>query len=134
MADEAKYILEPTTANASFQNAIAERPNRTFGDMMRSMLHGVNLGPEYWSWALLYAVYIKNRLPHRAIGMTPFQAYSGQRPNFKALQFFGSPVISRLPDRRPAKLDAHTATGTFWVSQLRRITYTSGIPLQNVSR
>ena len=90
---------------------MAERPNRTFGDMMRSMLHGANLGPEYWSWALLHAVYVKNRLPHRAMGITPYQAYTGRKPDIRHLRIFGSPVVSRLPGRLPAKLDSHTSGG-----------------------
>lgn len=80
---------------------------------MRSMLSAASLGPEYWSWALLHAVYLKNRLPHRAIGTTPYQAYTGKKPDLKHLRIFGSPVVSRLPGRRPAKLDSHTSSGIF---------------------
>jgi hypothetical protein len=71
MCKELGFIPQPTASDASFQNGMAERPNRTFGDMMRSMLHGANLGPEYWSWALLHAMYLKNRLPHRAMVSLP---------------------------------------------------------------
>jgi len=92
---------------------MAERPNRTFGDMMRSLLHGARLGPEYWSWALLHAVYLKNHLPHRAIGTTPYQAYTGRKPDLHHLKIFGSPIVSRLPGQRPAKLDHHIAEGIF---------------------
>jgi dUTP pyrophosphatase len=45
--------------------------------------------------------------------MTPFQAYTGTRPTAKSLRIFGCPVVTRLPGRRPAKLDPHTATGVF---------------------
>ena len=113
MVREAGFILQPTASDASFQNGIAERPNRTLGDMMRALLFGANLGPEYWSWALLHAVYLKNRLPHRATGSTPMLAYTGKRPQISTLRVFGSPVVSRLPGKRPAKLDAHTAVGIF---------------------
>ncbi len=111
--EEAGYILQPTASDASFQNGVAERPNRTLADMIRCLLHGANLGPEYWSWALIHAVYLKNRLPHRAINTTPYQAYTGHKPNARKLRIFGCPVVSRLPGRRPAKLDAHVATGIF---------------------
>jgi hypothetical protein len=47
MVRDSGYILESTTANASFQNSIAERPNRTLVDMMRCLLRGADLGPEY---------------------------------------------------------------------------------------
>ena len=113
MAFEEGFIPQVTAADASFQNGIAERPNRTFGDIMRSLQHGAQLGPEYWSWALLYAVYLKNRTPHQAIQTTPYQAYTGKRPDITALRIFGSPVVARLPGRHPAKLDAHTTSGIF---------------------
>jgi dUTP pyrophosphatase len=113
MVRESGYIMEPTAADASFQNGIAERPNRTLGDMMRCLLHGANLGPEYWSWALIHAVYLKNRLPHRSIPTTPYQEYTGRRPDAKYLRIFGCPIITKLSGKRPAKLDSHTATGIF---------------------
>jgi hypothetical protein len=43
---DAGYILETKASDASFQNGIAERPNRTLGDMMRALLHSAQLGPE----------------------------------------------------------------------------------------
>jgi len=55
-----QHMVQPTASDASFQNGIAERPNHTLGDMMRSLLMSANLGPEYWSWALLHAIYLKN--------------------------------------------------------------------------
>jgi IS30 family transposase len=79
------YILESTAPDASFQNGMAERPNRTLGDMMCSLLHTASLGPEYWSWAIIHATYLKNRLPHQAIDITPFEAYTGKKPNLKKL-------------------------------------------------
>jgi hypothetical protein len=113
MAREAGFIMEPTAADASFQNGIAECPNRTLGDMMRCLLLGANLGPKYWSWALIHAVYLKNRIPHRAIDTTSIQAYTGVRPSAKSICIFGCPAVIRLPGHRPAKLDSHTATGIF---------------------
>jgi dUTP pyrophosphatase len=113
MLKEEGYIPEPTASDASFQNGVAERPNRTLADMMRSLLHSAQLGPEYWSWAILHALYLKNRLPHRAISKTPYEAYTGHRPNLKHLHIFGSPLTVRHPGRRPAKLDQHASQGIF---------------------
>lgn len=75
------YILQTTTADASFQNWIMEWPNSTLGDMMHSLLHGTKLDPEYWSWALRHVVYLKNQLPHQSMKTTPLQAYTGKKPN-----------------------------------------------------
>lgn len=42
------YNLEPTAAGAPSQNGLAERPNQTFGNMVRCLLYFAGLGPEYW--------------------------------------------------------------------------------------
>ncbi len=80
---------------------------------MRCLLHSANLGPEYWSFALTHAVYLKNRLPHAATGETPHLSYTGYKPNATHLRVFGCPVFVKNPGRRPYKLDLHTATGRF---------------------
>ena len=64
---QCKFLLEPTGAGASFQNAIVERGHRSLGNMVRTLLLSANLKPEYWSFAILHAVYIKNRLPHKSL-------------------------------------------------------------------
>jgi len=107
------YILEPTASDASFQNELAERQNQTLGDMMRSLLDSTGLGREYWSWGLIHAVYLKNRLPHQATNTTPHEAYTGTKPNIKKLRIFGCPVVCPLPGKQPSKLDTHAATGIF---------------------
>jgi hypothetical protein len=113
LALEADYLIEPTGSGAPFQNGLAERPNQTLGTMVRCLLHAANLGPEYWPFALLHAVYLKNRLPHRAINDTPYHVYTGNKPSAKHLRIFGCPVIIKNPGRRPAKLDMNTSAGRF---------------------
>jgi len=110
---QAGYILEPTAAGAPSQNGLAERPNLTLSTMVRCLLHSAALGPEYWSFAVLHAVYLKNRLPHSAMGATPYLLYTGSRPSAKELRIFGSHIISKQPGKRPTKLDSHTCTGRF---------------------
>jgi hypothetical protein len=53
--------------------------------MMRTLLLSAQPGMQYWSWAILHALYLKNRLPHRAINKTPYEAYTGCKPNQKHL-------------------------------------------------
>jgi len=81
--------------------------------MVRCLLHASNLGPEFWSYAILHAAYLKNRLPHSAINVTPYEAYTGKRPSARHLRIFGCAVIVKNPGKRPAKLDTHTSTGIF---------------------
>ena len=113
MIGEHGFSLEITGSDASAQNGIVERPNRTFGQMMRCLLHSAELGPEYWSFALQHAVYIKNRLPHTAITMTPFEKFTGIKPDLHNFKIFGSKVYAKKPGKRPFKLDHHTASGYF---------------------
>jgi dUTP pyrophosphatase len=112
IVQQAGYIMDPTAPKAAFQNAKAERPNRNLAKTVRCLLYNANLGPEYWSFALLHAVYLKNRLPHCTTNQVPLTAYTGKRPNAKRLRVFGCPVVVRHMDRK-AKLDLNTTAGIF---------------------
>lgn len=109
---KAGYIMDPTAPKAAFQNAKAERPNRNFGKTVRCLLYNANLGPEYWSFALLHAVFLKNRLRHSTTNQVPLTAYTGKRPNAKRLRVFGCPIVVRHQTRK-AKLDLNTSAGIF---------------------
>ena len=113
MVGKANFTLETTGSEASAQNGMAERPNRTFGHMMRCLLHNAELGPEFWSYALMHAVYIKNRIPHASIKMSPYEAMTGITPDLSALRIFGCRIYAKKTGKRPAKLDGHTASGIF---------------------
>ena len=110
---KAGYIMEPTAPQAPYQNGKAERPNRTFGKMVNNLLYNAGLGPEYWSFALLHAVYLKNRRKHRGTNQVPLTQYTGKRPDARRLKVFGCPVIVRNLGKKAAKLDLHTSAGRF---------------------
>mmetsp|Transcript_14552 Transcript_14552/g.20797 ORF Transcript_14552/g.20797 Transcript_14552/m.20797 type:complete len:1557 (+) Transcript_14552:1335-6005(+) len=111
--DDFQYFLEPTAPGAPNQNGMVERPNQTLAKMTRCALHSAGLGPQFWSFAILHAVYIYNRLPHSVTGVSPYTAYTGTLPTAKYLRIFGSRVIVRRPGERNAKLDNHTNAGIF---------------------
>ena len=113
MVAQCGYALEETGADASSQNGMTERPNRTFGNMMRCLLKSAELGPEFWSYALLHSVYLKNRLYHSAIKSTPYQKMTGVKPNLSNLRIFGCKLYARKTGRRRNKLDHHTTSGIF---------------------
>jgi dUTP pyrophosphatase len=113
VVEKFNYIIEPTAPNAAFQNAHAERPNRTLGNWMRCILHASGLGPEYWSFALLHTASIYNMLPHSATRMTPHYALTGQKPKAEQFRIFGCTVFIKKAGKRPHKLDYHTSTGKF---------------------
>ncbi len=111
--DDVGFTMETTGSDSSAQNGLAERPNRTYADMMRCILHSSELGPQYWSYALNYAVHIKNRILHTTLGRTPYEAFTGTKPDVSHLRIFGSTLYARNTGRRSAKLDSHTSIGTF---------------------
>ena len=106
------YILEPTGAYTPEQNGMAERPNQTLGQMTRCLLHSSGLSDKYWSYAILHAVYVKNRLPHYSIKKTPYEAFHGRKPDLSHLRCFGSKVIIRN-HKRSKKLHMKGREGYF---------------------
>ena len=79
------------------------------------MLLNAGLPSKYWSYALVQAVFVKNRLPHahHDYSKTPFEAITGRKPNIKDLKVFGSRVIAKNSNNRRAKLDDNTSTDIF---------------------
>ena len=113
MLSDEHFTPKLTGSDSSGQNSQAERPHRDLAQMMRYMLYSSKLGPEYWSYVLAYTVYIKNCLFHASLNTTPFQAFTGKRPNLSRLRIFGSRVYAKKSGDRPAKLDQHAAEGIF---------------------
>jgi hypothetical protein len=99
MASDKQFSLEITGSDTSAQNTIVESPNKTFGQMMQCILSSTDLEPEYWSWALQYAVFIKNRIPHQSLKVTPYEKFTGNKPDLSNLQIFGSKFYARKPGR-----------------------------------
>ena len=90
MIKEENFTLEFTGTDSSSQNSPAERPHRDLAQTMRCMLDSSELGPQFWSFALAHAVYVKNRLYHMKLCMTPFQAFTGRKPYLSRLRIFDS--------------------------------------------
>ena len=109
----AGYLLQPTAPDAPFQNGLAERPNRTLGNYMRCMLHAANLGPEFWSYALIHAARVYNMLPHSTTNQTPYYSLTGKHPHVEWLRVFGCRYYAKNTGDRPHKLDYNTSTGVF---------------------
>jgi hypothetical protein len=79
--------------------------------MVRCLLYSAGLLPRFWSAALVHAVYLKNRLYHKALCTTPHEAWTGYKPCLAHLRSFGALVTAIKPGKRPAKADRHTSHG-----------------------
>ena len=73
-------------------------------EMARCMLG--NLPNFLWGKAVSTAIYILNRCPTKAVqGKTPFEAWSGRKPNISHIRVFGCEAFSFVVSEKRKKLD-----------------------------
>ncbi|KAG7564376.1 Ribonuclease H-like superfamily [Arabidopsis suecica] len=106
-------IAQYTTPGSPWQNGVAERRNRTYMGMVRSMMSHANLPISLWMDALRTAVYILNRVPSKAVPKTPFELWKGWKPSLLHLQVWGCPAEARIYNPHEKKLDFRTVSGFF---------------------
>ena len=99
------------------QNGVAERKNRSQKEMATCMLEAKNLPPKFWAEAINFVAYIQNRVPHKYLdGMTPFEAYSRNKPDVTHFRIFGSKAWARIPTEKRKDLQPPKPTvPIFWV-------------------
>lgn len=96
------------------QNGSPERMNRTIEQMARCLLIHAGLSVSFWPFAVLYAVFIKNRVPHKAInGQIPLELFYNTKVDFSKIRKFGSQVIYLIDDREITKFDPTGEEGLF---------------------
>ena len=97
---------ELTVPKTPEQNGVAERLNRTLVEAVRAMLIQAKLPQRFWVEALATAVYLHNRSPTKGVtDMTPFEAWTGVKPNVSHLRSFGCTVYAHIPKDERRKLD-----------------------------
>ena len=79
--DEAGITRQFTAPYSPQQNGVVERCNMTIVEMARSLLKEKQLPLFLWGEAVRHSIYVLNRVPTRVVsGMTPFEAWSGDKP------------------------------------------------------
>ena len=97
---------ELTVPKTPEQNGVAERMNRTLVETVRSMLADTKLPHKFWAEAVSTAVYLRNRSPSKAVKrMTPYEAWTGERPNVNHLRAFGCAAHAHISKDERRKLD-----------------------------
>jgi hypothetical protein len=65
------------------------------------MLAVAKLQHKFWAETLSTAVYLRNRSPSVAVkGKTPFEDWTGQKPNLKHLRVFGCEAYAHLESQK----------------------------------
>ena len=105
-----KGIRHETTAPyAPEQNSIVDRDNHSIVKCARSMLYHKHVPLTFWTEAVNTAAYILNRVASRTLhGLTPYEKWTGSKPNVSHLRVFGSLVYSHIPKEIRQKLDSKT--------------------------
>jgi len=105
---EEGIIREVSAPYSQQQNGISERCNRTVLDPARSMLKHAAMPNKLWAEAVSSAVYIKNRLPSRALpNSTPFERWTRKKPDIFQLRTFGCLAFAWIHGDFRKKLDNH---------------------------
>lgn len=87
------------------QNGKSERFNLTLLNMVRCMLSGAELPNKFWGEAVNTAAYLYNRLPIKNSDETPFERWTGEKPDISCLQEFGRPTYAHIPKEQRNKLE-----------------------------
>ena len=116
------------------QKGVAECSNKLLLDMARAMLLDSGLPKYLWAEAIATACYLHNRSPTVSVkDMTPYQAWTGQKPDLAHIRVFGSTAYAHQPAEKRQKLDAraiklkmigyapHSKGYKLWDSKTRRI-------------
>ncbi|KAI3684116.1 hypothetical protein L6452_33335 [Arctium lappa] len=91
------------------QNGVVERRNRMVIEMARSMMKYMKVPEVLWGEAIRQAVYILNRVSTKALNdKTPYEAWSGKRPNIGHLRVFGCVAHSKVLRGQQRKLDSRS--------------------------
>jgi hypothetical protein len=102
---------EMSAPHSPHQNGTVERSWHTLFDMARCLLIESRLPKLLWPYAVMAAAYTRNRCFNPRIGKTPFEGFTGQKPNVSNMHAFGSVCYAYVQDKK--KLDARSNKGVF---------------------
>jgi transposase InsO family protein len=109
---ESKGVLHQTTAPYTpEQNGAAERLNRTLMERVRAML--LSDGLQQQLWAVATANYIRNRSPTTKNAETPWECFTGNKPEVSGMRVFGTRAFVMVPKELRRKLDPVSESGIF---------------------
>lgn len=76
----------------------------------KCLLFDANLDKKFWAEAVNTAIYLKNRCIATGLG-TPFELWTGKKPDVSHLRIFGSEAMVHVPKERRLKWDKKAKKG-----------------------
>ncbi|GMJ03321.1 hypothetical protein HRI_004001300 [Hibiscus trionum] len=97
-----RRITYPYTSQ---QNGVVERKHRHITEMALTLLAQASMPLKFWSYAVLTAVYIINRLPSKTLDhISPHQRLTSKVPDYSFLKVFGCECFPHLRPFQQHKL------------------------------
>lgn len=104
MKEECKrrgIIFEPTSPHTPEQHGMVERMNRTIKEKIGILLRESGLPAGMWSEAFQTAIYLTNRTASPGRDKTPYEEWTGRKPNLSVLHPFGCLAFVKVLGRKP---------------------------------
>ena len=90
---DAGIVSHRTPPGTSQHNGVSKRRNRTYMDMVRSMMGYTDLPIYLWGYTLLTAVYLQNRVPSKSVSVTPYEIWVGRQASLNHIRIWGCPAM-----------------------------------------
>ncbi|KRY23221.1 Copia protein [Trichinella patagoniensis] len=97
-------VPAPPAQSAIRQNS-SQSLLKVMGTDTRTVISPDKLPERFWGEAVCTAAYLQNRLLSRSISKTPFELWTGIKPNVDHIRLFGSKAYSYIQKQKRRKWD-----------------------------
>ena len=101
ICEEGGIQMQHSTPYTSWKNGVENIKNRSLIDMETCMIEVRELNPKLWDEAINCDAHIQNRAFHKSVkGMTPYEAWFGQKVNVSNFKIFVTRAWDRIPSKK----------------------------------
>jgi transposase InsO family protein len=91
---------EKSAPYSPHQNGTVGRVWRSIFDMARYLLIEAKLPKTLWTYAVMAAVYIRNRCYNHRLKKTPYEVFTSQKPNLQNMHVFGTVCYTYVQEKK----------------------------------
>ena len=113
ICEELGIIHETTSPYTPEHNGITERYNRTLQEGALTLQHDAGLSNKFWVSAVHTVNFIKNRILHKRIEKSPYEAFWGSKPKVDWLRTYGCKCWALVPKAVRRKGQYKSVEGIF---------------------